>query len=105
MLGLTLLAPVLRVPFSVLGDRAASGLSGSIAVLVSTIPPIASFFGKLPLASVAANLIILPLLPLFLIPAAAALPLSCLSLPLGRTIAVLPAAALDLLLRVAAVGG
>lgn len=105
MLGLTLLAPVLRVPFSVLGDRAASGLSGSIAVLVSTIPPIASFFGKLPLASVAANLIILPLLPLFLIPAAAALPLSCLSLPLGRAIAVLPAAALDLLLRVAAAGG
>ncbi len=105
ILGLALLAPVLKARFSVLGERAAAALSSSIAVLAATVPPIASFFGELPLASVAANLLILPLLPLFLVPAAAALPLSCLSLPLGRAVAALPAAVLDMLLRVAAAGG
>ena len=63
------------------------------------------FFGALPLSSLAANLLVLPLVPLFFVPALLALGLGAVWLPLGRAVAVLPQAALELILRVAEAGG
>lgn len=103
--GLALLRPVLLRSLAVLGPKAADALSSGLAVVLATVPATARFFGNVPVASIAANLLVLPLVPLFLIPAAVALLLSCLSMPLAAALAVLPQAALELLLRVADAGG
>ena len=103
--GLALLAKPLARRFAALGSRGAAALSSGVAVVVAGLPATARFFGALPLSSLAANLLVLPLVPLFFVPALLALGLGAVWLPLGRAVAVLPQAALELILRVAEAGG
>ena len=99
--GWALLAKPLARRFAALGSRGAAALSSGVAVVVAGLPATARFFGALPLSSLAANLLVLPLVPLFFVPALLALGLGAVWLPLGRAVAVLPQAALELILRVA----
>lgn len=103
--GIALLRPLLVRPLSVLGQQAASALATGLSVILATIPANARFFETVSVASLAANLLILPLVPLFLVPAALALLISCVWMPLGAALAILPQAALELMLRVAYAGG
>lgn len=103
--GLALLQPPLMRPLAVLGEQAGRALSSGLAVVVATIPATARFFDVVPLLSIVANLLVLPLVPLFFVPALLALVLSLFSLPLGAAVAVVPRAALSVILRVAEAGG
>lgn len=105
MLGLTLLLPTVRRPLAVIGSRAAGMIGGGLSVVLATVPATARFFGTLPLSSIGANLLVLPIVPFFLIPAAFLLLLSTLSLPAAQALAAAPATALHLLLAVADAGG
>lgn len=103
--GLMLLTPVLQRPFMRLG-RALSGLlAASLAVTVATLPTMAFFFGRVQLTSVLTNLFVLPLVPLFLVPAFCSVAISFLSLPLGAALARFAQFFLNVLVAFAGAGG
>ena len=105
VLGLTLLEPILGAPLARLGRKAAGLIGGTVAVTVSTLPAVAAFFGEVPLAGLMCNLLVLPLMPVFMGSAAAALLLSLLSLPAGLALAAVPNFVLNVILYIADYAG
>ena len=103
--GLTTIQPLLARPLERLGSKAASLISGSLAVLAATLPAMAGFFSETSLMSLFANVLVLPIAPLFLVPGFVAVALSFLSPALG-TIAAAPARlALNCIVAVVRAGG
>ena len=82
-----------------LGDTLAHSLAASLAILPVTL----YFFGRLSLFSLAANLIALPLAPLFLIPAAVSLLVSLIIPAAGSLAAFFPSLVLNALFAVGSV--
>lgn len=80
--------------YAVLKKEAVSLLSISISGQLATLPVTAAFFSRVPLLSVFANLLVVPLTPLLIFPAIAAIALY----PLAPAIAVLPASICDITL-------
>ena len=103
--GLMLLTPAFERPLRRLGPAASGLIAGSLAVTVATVPAMALTFGRVQLMSIVTNLFVLPLVPLFLVPAFLGVTLSFLWLPLGNAVAAVARVALDVLVSFAAAGG
>jgi len=103
--GFVLVLPLLKKPLCVLGYRTGLGIASSLSVIIATAPSAARFFGGIGFSAMAANLLMLPLVPFFLIPAVIALLFSVISLPIGAFIAKLPSFVLLVMTRIAAAGG
>ncbi len=103
--GLMLLTPVFERPLRRLGPVASGLIAGSLAVTAATVPATALAFGRVQLTSIVTNLFVLPLVPLFLIPAFLGVALSFLWLPLGNAVAAVARVTLDVLVSFAAAGG
>lgn len=85
--------------------RLRSGLAVSVAAVLGTLPVSVSFFGEVSAVGVLANLIILPLVPFFLIPAFGCVVLSCIAPGLAACIAQFPQGVLWAILTLADAGG
>lgn len=103
--GLILLAPLLQKPISRLGSAASGLISASAAVVIATFPASVFFFGKAQLLSLVTNLFVLPLAPVFLVPAFFGTALSFVWFPLGSAVCAPARFALDVILSVASFGG
>ena len=103
--GLMLLTPVFRHPLARLGTTLSGLLAGSLAVTVATVPAMALAFGRVQLTSLVTNLFVLPLVPVFLIPAFLGVALSFLCFPLGNAVSAVARLALNALVSFAAAGG
>jgi competence protein ComEC len=66
---LILLAPLIQSPLARFGSTASGMIASSAAVVLGTFPASARFFGKTQFLSLVTNLFVLPLAPVFLIPA------------------------------------
>jgi len=103
--GLITLAPLLRdrlpAPHSTLSQL----LGGSLAVWLAMLPAAARQFERVPLVSVPAGLMLIPLAPFFLIPAFLVTALSFVSLPLANALAFPPRWVLTAMDFVAGLGG
>lgn len=99
--GLITLYPAISRRCSFLPSAVNKVFSGSIAVMLATLPPSALFFSRFTPLSLLANLLALPLAPVFLVPGAVALAASYVLLPLGKLIALVPNAALSTLNAIA----
>lgn len=102
---LILLAPILQRPLSRLGSAASGLIASSTAATLGTLPASSAFFGETQALSVVTNLFVLPIVPVFLIPAFFGTALSFLSFPLGNAVCLPARAALALILAVARYGG
>ncbi len=103
--GLILLTPSFMRLFKYVWRPVASLLSASMAVLISTAPIMALHFGRVQLMSLITNLLVLPLVPLFLIPAFAGVAISFVCFPLGKLLASVAQFFLNLLVGFASAGG
>lgn len=88
--GILLLVPVFQKLLFFLPEKLTSALAVDFAVVIATLPATARFFGVIPLSSLLANLIILPLVPFFIVPALVCTLLSYLWMPLAQIIALFP---------------
>ncbi len=103
--GILLLAPMLQRATRRLGSALSGILSASVAVNLATLPVSALAFGLFQPLSVATNILLLPLVPFFFVPAFLCAALSFVFLPAARFLARLPAFALALILAVVERGG
>ena len=88
-LSMALLSPMLTQRLRFLGGKLAGVLGGTVAASVGTLPAIALYFGAFMPASLVANILVLPLVPWFLVPAFLAVALSYLLPPVGAAAAFL----------------
>lgn len=98
--GLLLLAPVLQSGMRRVANPVRSLLAASVAVNFATLPVVSRLFSGVPLTSVVGNLFVLPLFPLFLIPAFVVTALSFVLPDAARVLAVVPRFVLDVLCAV-----
>lgn len=103
--GLILLGAPIAHALRRLGGAASSAIGSSVAVTVATLPAMAATFGRVQLLSVLTNLLVLPFVPFFLVPALLGTALSYLSFPLGNAICAVARVSLDIITAVASVGG
>lgn len=103
--GLLLLARPLQRPLLRLGSAASGLLASSLAVTIATLPVMARSFGYVQPLSVLANLFILPIVPLFMVPAFAGVALSYVCLPLGGALTRFAGLMLDLIMALSRAGG
>ncbi len=103
--GLALLAPMLQKPLSRLGSYASGLIAASAAVVIATFPACCACFGEAQLMSLVTNLLVLPIAPVFLIPAFLGTALSFVWYPLGNAVCAVARFALDVILAIATYGG
>lgn len=103
--GLLVVRPTISRPLAPLGKTAAELVGGSAAVILATIPAMALHFGEVSFMSLLTNLLVLPLSPVFLIPAFLATAASFLWMPLGRILAVPAQLGLNMIVAIANAGG
>lgn len=103
--GLILLSAPIASALRRLGGAASAAIASSVAVTVATIPAMAAAFQRVQLLSVLTNMLVLPVVPFFLVPAFLGTALSYLSFPLGNAICAVARVALDVITAVASVGG
>ena len=98
--GLILLSPVLQSGMRRIANPVRSLLAASVAVNFATLPVVSRLFSDVPLTSVVGNLFVLPLFPLFLIPAFVVTALSFVLPGAAGTLAIVPRFVLDVLCAV-----
>jgi ComEC/Rec2-related protein len=103
--GLILLAPLLQKPLSRLGSAASGLLAASAAVVAATLPASALFFGEVQLLSLATNIFVLPIMPVFLVPAFLGTALSFVWFSFGNAVCFVARFVLDVILAVTSCGG
>ena len=103
--GLILLSAPIASALRRLGGAASAAIASSVAVTVATIPAMAATFERVQLLSVLTNILVLPVVPFFLVPAFLGTAVSYLSFPLGNAICAVSRVALDVITAVASVGG
>lgn len=86
--GLILLGNDLRRPIRWLGEELSALLAASAAVQIASLPAMAAAFGEVSPMPVLTNLIVLPLVPFFFLPAFASVVVSFVSFPAASVIAV-----------------
>lgn len=105
VLGILLLSPVLQAHLALFGRTLSGLLSASLSAALFTAPVMARAFAEISVFGLAANVLLLPLVPLFLVPAFAAALLSFPFPALARRLAALPRLALDAMMTLARAGG